>query len=118
MKLKNLFKRKKHKTLTVTWIYDKYGCCVPSVKSKYQDVWCVEETLTAIIVSLLITLRDNHHGYPGHLNSDAEYVAELNRGIALFEDLMQVEDSWDDTYIEKINKAYTWLREWLPALWD
>ena len=119
MVLKKIFNRlrKKRKTLTVTWIYDKYGCCVPSVKSKYQDVWCVEETLTCIVISLLKQLKDNHYGYPAYLNSDEEYVEELEKGIKLFVDLRDCEET-DDNYVELINKAYGWLKEWLPCLWD
>lgn len=117
MSLKNLFRRK-HKTLQVTWVADKYGTETPQVKSEYRDVWCVEYTLTAVVISLLEQLRDHHMGYPAQFNNDEEWVKELNNGIALFQKLAALDDTWDDNYVPLINEAYGWLTKRLPALWD
>lgn len=118
MGLKNLFRRRKYKTLQVTWSVDKWGTETPQVKSEYRDVWCVEYTLTAVVISLLEQLRDRHMGYPAQFNSDEEWVKELNNGIALFQRLAALDDSWDDNYVPWINEAYGWLTKWLPNLWD
>ena len=118
MGLKNLFERRKHKTLQVTWVADKYGTETPQVKSEYRDVWCVEYTLTAVVISLLEQLRDHHAGYPAQLDSDEEWVKELNNGIALFRRLKDLDDTWDDNYVPWINEAYGWLTKWLPHMWD
>ena len=118
MSLKSLFRRRKRKTLQVTWIADKYGTETPQVKSEYRDVWCVEYTLTAVIISLLEQLRDHHMGYPAQLNSDEEWIKELNIGIALFRRLAALDDTWSDNYLPWINEAYGWLAKWLPHLWD
>lgn len=108
-----MFKRKP-KYLNLKW--DK-KTDKPIVETTYRDVWSVEATLTAVIISLLETLRDNHVGTPLHFKNDDEYIAELNRAIEMFKSLRD-EDGWADDYEEKLQEAYGWLKDNLPMLWD